>query len=98
LIQSGLSGHLSKIDFTPLMTVLPIFFSIPCFVVGIPVAVAIFRLSTSMPSALLGEKDVQFHCTVCFIGFYSYFCNYNYHLREDNRLNSDITINIMIVK
>ena len=27
------------------MTVLPIFFSIPCFVVGIPVSVAIFRLS-----------------------------------------------------
>lgn len=27
-----------------------------------------------------------------FIGFNSYFCSYNYHLREDKRLNNDITI------
>ena len=33
-----------------------------------------------------------------FVGFYSYFCNYNYHLREDNRLNNNITINIVTVK
>ena len=93
VIRSFIKDRLHSIK-----TVLPIFFSIPCFVVGIPVAIAIFHLSTSMPSAFLGEKDVQFHCTVCFIGFYSYFCSYNYHLREDNRLNSNITINIMIVK
>lgn len=35
---------------------------------------------------------------VCFIGFNSYFCSDNYHLREDKRLNNYITINIMIVK
>ena len=35
---------------------------------------------------------------VRFIGFNSYFCSYNYHLREDKRLNNDITINMMIVK
>lgn len=35
---------------------------------------------------------------VRFIGFNSYFCSYNYHLREDKRLNNDISINIMTVK
>ena len=35
---------------------------------------------------------------VRFIGFNSYYCSYNYHLREDNRLNNNITINIMTVK
>ena len=35
---------------------------------------------------------------VRFIGFNSYFCSYNYHLREDNRLNNNTTINIVIVK
>lgn len=40
------------------MTVLPIFLSRPCFVVGMPVAFAIDLLSTSTPNARLGEKDV----------------------------------------
>lgn len=43
---------------TPLMSVLPILRSSPCFVVGIPVALAILLLSTSTPKALLGENDV----------------------------------------
>lgn len=42
----------------PLITVLPIFLSSPCFVVGIPVFFAIDLLSTSIPKARLGEKDV----------------------------------------
>ena len=37
---------------------LPIFLSMPCFVVGIPVALAIVRLITSTPNALLVENDV----------------------------------------
>ena len=39
-----------------------------------------------------------FNDMVRFIGFNSYYCSYNYHLREDNRLNNNITINIMTVK
>lgn len=35
---------------------------------------------------------------VCFIGFNSYFCSYNYHLCEGNRPNNNTTINMMIVK
>lgn len=35
---------------------------------------------------------------VRFLGVNSYFCSYNYHLSEDNRLNNNITINIVIVK
>lgn len=33
-------------------------YSIPCLVVGIPVALAMLLLSTSTPKALLGENDV----------------------------------------
>lgn len=35
---------------------------------------------------------------VRFLGFNAYFCSYNYHIREDKRINSNMTINIMIVK
>lgn len=35
---------------------------------------------------------------IWFVGFNSYFCSYNYHLREDNSLNNNIAINIVIVK
>ena len=42
----------------PLISVLPIFLSSPCFVVGIPVVRAIVLLSTSTPNARLGENDV----------------------------------------
>mgnify|MGYP006344153385 CR=1 FL=1 len=40
------------------MRALPIFLSSPCFVVGIPVVLAIVLLRTSTPNALLGENDV----------------------------------------
>lgn len=49
--------YLNNFD-TPLISVLPILRSSPCFVVGIPVALAMFLLSTSTPNALLGENDV----------------------------------------
>ena len=41
-----------------LINVRPIFLSIPCLVVGMPVALAMLLLSTSTPNALPGENDV----------------------------------------
>ena len=41
-----------------MISVLPIFLSIPCLVVGIPVVLAIALLSTSTPNARLGENEV----------------------------------------
>ena len=42
----------------PLISARPTLRSIPCLVVGTPVAFAIFLLMTSTPRALLGENDV----------------------------------------
>ena len=41
-----------------MISVLPIFLSRPCLVVGIPVVLAIALLSTSTPNARLGENEV----------------------------------------
>ena len=52
------ADYLFKSLAAPLIRVLPIFLSSPCFVVGIPVVLAIVLLSTSTPNARLGENDV----------------------------------------
>lgn len=57
---------------TSLMIERPILRSRPCFVRGIPVALAMFLLRTSMPKARRGEKEVPgipsiFICGVVFI-------------------------------
>ena len=78
------------------MIVLPILRSSPCLVVGIPVALAMFLLSTSTPKALLGENDVPgmlkiFICVsfivdakICFFNEQNVrpncSCNYTIHL------------------